>query len=189
MSEQKASSPTGSAELRSALSGVKISDLPAFSSKREMVIIDSNATALEACHVLAQHGISSAPVYDNADHSFKGMIDFRDICALLAKAYSHKGASGFQDLLTPEVQLTDLISHGIVGNAPVTAVTDLSKSNPMKGVHLSNNLLEVVTAFLENYHRVCVFTEDSSFAGVLSQSDIIKFVYEKVCSIQLIDLL
>jgi CBS domain-containing protein len=177
MSEQKT---TGSAEIRGLLSSVKVSDLPAFSASREVVVVDSKATALEACHILAQAGISSAPVYDTLDHSFKGMIDFRDICALLSKAYSHKGHSGFQDLLTPEVQLTDLIQHGIVGNAPVTIVTDLSKSNPLKGVHLNNTLLEVVTAFLENYHRVCVFAEDSSFAGVLSQSDIIKFVYDKV---------
>ena len=142
------------------------------------ITIPATASVTEACATLAEHQISSAPVYDPMDHAFKGLVDFRDLCALLVKAVDQNNMN--LDKLIEVEQFLKL--GGNIGLAPAKWAADLSMQNPLRGVKLQDSLVNVVgNEFIKNQvHRVCVFDQDGAFVGMLSQSDIVKFVFEHI---------
>jgi hypothetical protein len=54
------------------------------------VCLDSSLTIQEGCEALAAHKILSAPVYDESEGGFIGMLDFRDMISLLLEVVHHK---------------------------------------------------------------------------------------------------
>jgi CBS domain containing-hemolysin-like protein len=150
------------------LSSVQVAQL--VKSTNPAIVIQDSATVAQACAVLAEHQISSAPVYDSKDHAFKGLVDFRDLCALLIKAIDHDKLDSLEQFL----------KGGDVGNLPVKLAADLSLQNPLRGVNLQDDVAQVVeNEFIKNQvHRVCVFEQGGGFVGMLSQSDIVKFIFE-----------
>ena len=54
------------------------------------VCLDSSLTVQEGCEALASHKILSAPVYDEAEGGFIGMLDFRDMITFLLEVVDHK---------------------------------------------------------------------------------------------------
>ncbi|KAG0307631.1 cell separation during budding [Dissophora globulifera] len=47
--------------------------------KQTLVTIDADTTVEDACEVLLQNGITSAPVYDSAKKMYVGMFDYGDL--------------------------------------------------------------------------------------------------------------
>lgn len=56
-----------------------------FLTTQKAVVIDSHASLVSAFNTLARHGIMSAPVWDAPNKRIVGLLDYRDLCALVIK--------------------------------------------------------------------------------------------------------
>lgn len=80
------------------------------------VVIASNLPVAEACQVLANHGISSAPVLDSTKGVFIGQIEYADLVAyVLAASGKAQIPDGHGDLAAA------LRGSGAGGGLPATA--------------------------------------------------------------------
>lgn len=71
---------------------------------------------------------------------------------------------------------------------PVSDVKDLGRKEPTSFLQDSANLLKAIETFGKGVHRVIVTKEDTKeFVGVLSQSTLVKFLWENGRSFPVID--
>jgi len=137
------------------------------------VVIDSKMKVEDACDVLSQYGISSAPVYDNEKMQYVGMFDYGDIVAFLL------AVMGKEEIPEYETDLREILQKGLrMGPVPVHMIADLSLRNPFVYVLPEAPLLEAVQFFAQGIHRIAVMDSDLSLKGILSQSALITYLVE-----------
>mmetsp|Transcript_25476 Transcript_25476/g.101528 ORF Transcript_25476/g.101528 Transcript_25476/m.101528 type:complete len:352 (+) Transcript_25476:299-1354(+) len=161
-------------------------------AKHEPVAIDAELSVIEASNVLAKYGISSAPVRTEAG-AYVGMFDFGDLAHLLIGGVRARDA---KEAAVPEAaaggfpQLDALLEAGLSATSPVKLVSDLSKMNPLVEIAAEASVLDAIQLLVErDAHRVCVFDKPSAsdgarFVGMLSFSDITKFLHVHVAEIE-----
>ena len=138
-----------------------------------------------------ENGISSAPVWCKSTGSYVGMLDFRDLVDFVLLVSQ---AKGLEPIIEGEhVDFISRIVHSVPAginiqvkdvSGPVSedfTFLDLSKKNPFYSV-MEESPLEVAIDILgsaQGIHRINVMHPDGMVTGILSQTDIIRFIASK----------
>ncbi|CAG8480154.1 14717_t:CDS:10 [Acaulospora morrowiae] len=154
--------------------------------EQNVIVIDGDTPIEEACDILIQKGISSAPVYDSATKTYVGMFDWADVMSYLLIVLRKKNILEQQqksdDELTSEFR--DLLKLATECQpVPVKLASDLSNKNPFQSILPETPLLKVVELFGSGTHRAnvaVVIDADGKMKGILTQSRVVTFLYQNV---------
>lgn len=130
--------------------------------------------------MLVEHGISSAPVWSQANGAYVGMLDYRDIVDFVLIVFRKKRLDTLlEDESMGIVEIMDKATEG--EKVPAEAVSDLSRKNPFYSVPVQATLAAAVEILAESFgvHRVNVLGENERVQGVLSQSDVVRFLVQQ----------
>jgi CBS domain-containing protein len=169
------------------------------------ISIPVTADVFEAADILAKNAITAAPVIQPKTNSSAekliGMFDYDDLTALVLSAFKR---TSLNDTENPEDQHLHqhqqhheisavatgehkdlakflMASHvNNLGNATVKSVADLSKNKPAVVVKDSDPLTSAVQVFKEGKRRCVVMNDKEEFIGMLSQSDVLKWIHQIV---------
>lgn len=157
-----------------ALQSSFVSDLPTVN----VVEIDSGMGLYEGFQILLQNNIVSAPVYDAETKKYTGFLDIRDLVGFVVFVYDTQQVHD-------NTQLEELIKHG--QQHYKTATTDgisikyLSRRNRFHPVSEKSSLFEVCQVLSSpDIHRVPVLNAEGRVATIISQTNIIKFLSQKI---------
>ncbi|KAI7900264.1 uncharacterized protein BX663DRAFT_518067 [Cokeromyces recurvatus] len=166
---------------------------------QQVITIDGSLPIEEACDVLINNNISSAPVYypdvktvTNSSivhaRSYVGMFDYGDVIAYILLVLQNMPPPGDEeesrlDEGKGESELTfeirDILHRALEGReVPVKLASDLSQKNPFYSIMPEATLLSVVEEFAYGTHRVCVLNPDGTIKGILSQSTVARYLFE-----------
>ncbi|KAL7327746.1 cell separation during budding [Mucor circinelloides] len=164
---------------------------------QEVITIEGSLPVEEACNVLINNNISSAPVYDAqvkevSDNSiiharsYVGMFDYGDVIAYILLVLQNMPPPGDEEEeldgkarenLTFEIK--DIVRRALEGeDVPVKLASDLSQKNPFYSIMPEATLLSAVEEFAYGTHRVCVLNPDGTIKGILSQSTVAKYIFD-----------
>jgi CBS domain-containing protein len=149
---------------------------------QHVVVIPADMDVTSACQMLVKHEISSAPVYDAASENYLGMLDFRDLVDYILIVCQNQGPDDnlFQNDPTQALEWEIILQQSIAGR-PISArlATDLSRKNPFYSVIPESSLRVAIDVMKSGIHRLNVMNESSQIVGVLSQTDILRFIASK----------
>jgi CBS-domain-containing membrane protein len=137
-------------------------------NNRKLISIGSNDSVVKACEILAEHGISSAPIVDRERNMLLGVFDFRDLAACLLNVV---GSLDVEEVRKGNWSLKDVLKH-----EKAELASDLSQHDKFHSVQSDAPLLSAVQYFGLGQHRVFVLDKEKAIKGVLSQSDALKFL-------------
>ncbi|KAI8637633.1 hypothetical protein BD408DRAFT_424159 [Parasitella parasitica] len=149
---------------------------------QKMIEINGSVSVEEACQVLVENNISSAPVFvDSEKGHYIGMFDYGDVIAyillVLHRKPDQKESNDTIDLESLEIK--DIIQRALQGQkVPVGMASDLSRKNPFYSILEEATLLSAVEIFASGTHRVSILEPDGSVKGILSQSTVVKYLFE-----------
>lgn len=154
------------------------------------VIIDSSKSVEDACKELVEYQITSVPIINTETKEIVGMLDYRDLVAFILlvfpKSESLKKLNKNRELFL-DYDRGEKIKY-IVENASKAAnqskdnkisihlLADLSCKNPTKTLLYTSSLCDAIKIFSEGIHRLVLVKEDGSIFGILSQSNVVKFL-------------
>ncbi|ORX49198.1 CBS-domain-containing protein [Hesseltinella vesiculosa] len=146
-----------------------------------IIEIDGNTPVEQACHHLVKNNISSAPVFNmstsphgNTVKKYCGMFDAGDVIAYILLVLK---SSSVND--TGSLEIQEIVQRAMNGKqVPVSLASDLSQRNPFYSIMHETTLLSAVEIFACGTHRVCVLKPDGTIKGILSQSTVVKYLYE-----------
>ncbi|KAJ1925080.1 cell separation during budding [Tieghemiomyces parasiticus] len=141
---------------------------------QQVIEIDSELPIEDACQILIEKGISSAPIYDSHAQAYIGMFDYRDLITYLLIVLNRTGIPPPQQTL--EVK-TLIRKAAQMQQVPVRLASDLSTQNPFYSIVPDTTLSHVVAIFGYGTHRMAVVSDDGQrIEGIISQSTVIKFL-------------
>ncbi|CAO3642910.1 unnamed protein product [Cunninghamella echinulata] len=151
---------------------------------QHVIEIDGSASVEQACNVLIDNNISSAPVYTTEvkkhlgttiqGKSYVGMFDYGDVIAYILLVLKKTSADE-----AGSMEIKDIVKRAIEGQqVPVSLASDLSQKNPFYSILPEATLLSAVEEFGCGTHRVCVLKPDGQVKGILSQSTVVKYLFE-----------
>lgn len=153
---------------------------------------------MEALSALAARSVMSAPVIDPTTGRLVGMLDYRDFCALVCRAYFHikelsklasaksvktegkysvssESTLGEQSGSISPIPVAPTLSQ-LLRYAPAGEVANFSRRDGFYSVPYSGSMLDAVELFAKGMHRAVVLHPDGRFAGVVSQSDALRLL-------------
>ncbi|CAG8463642.1 20077_t:CDS:2, partial [Racocetra fulgida] len=160
---------------------------------QKVIVIDGEIPIEEACDILTQNNISSAPVYDASTNSYSGMFDWADVMTYLLIVLKKKDAMKQQEKSDAELsaEFNDLVklaniykfylSACCVADIDINLIPflDLSKKNPFYSVLPETSLLQVVELFGSGTHRdnnglssIAIVDSEGLLIGNISMTDI-----------------
>ncbi|KAG0163778.1 cell separation during budding [Apophysomyces sp. BC1015] len=148
-------------------------------NNQTVITIDGSVPVEEACNVLIDNHISSAPVYHSlSQKSYVGMFDYGDVIAYLLLVLQKIPPSCDED--GDNTLIKDIVRRALEGEeVPVKLTSDLSQKNPFYSILSETSLFSAVEAFGCGTHRVCVLKPEGDIKGILSQSTVVKFLYNR----------
>jgi CBS domain-containing protein len=166
-------------EINHLLNSVQCGDFINNAHGSKAVSIPVTADVFAAAQILAGAAVTSAPVIDEETGRLCGMFDYDDLAALVLAAFQKDSLSKV-NLTDEHMDLAKFlieshISH--LGNAPAQNVADLSKNKPAVLVRNTAPLATAVKHFKKGKRRCVVVDADDKFVGMLSQSDVVKFLH------------
>jgi CBS domain-containing protein len=123
---------------------------------------------------LSSHKILSAPVVDWKAQRLLGFVDMLDLVSFVLSLYN------------ADIHQTPLDSNLLFEKSnqffskPIKEIIDLSKRNPLCQVLKTSPLWECISLFQRGLHRVVVTNEERKIVGILSQSDVVRFLAGKM---------
>lgn len=150
------------------------------------VFISSQSDVYQAADVLAKNGITSAPVIDEDANHIQGIFDYDDLAALVLAAFQKDPVQNVE-LTEEHMDLAKFLldSHAsYLGNAPVKNVVDLSKNKPAVVIRDNAPLSTAIKHFKKGKRRCIIVNDAEKFIGVLSQSDVIKFIHKEMIAFE-----
>jgi len=135
---------------------------------KAVVYIDTETSLEETCKILGQNGISAVPILDVKSNSFVGLIDIVDIAFFISHTYNQprENTSESGELsLFKDVRASDLLSISEEGKL-------MYSFSPKQSLDCT------LEPFSKGIHRALITTGDDQKYHVLSQVDVIKFLYE-----------
>ncbi|KAI8983936.1 hypothetical protein BDF20DRAFT_857104 [Mycotypha africana] len=151
---------------------------------QEVIQIDGNSSVEEACQILVENNISSAPVYVKEEKGhYIGMFDYGDVIAyLLLVLHKKPGQRSGKDTekIDPEAfEIKDIVRRALQGEkVPVHMASDLSRKNPFYSIMHEAKLLSAVEIFACGTHRLSILKPNGEIEGILSQSTVVKYLFE-----------
>jgi len=157
-------SVNGPAFLRS----IKVSDFPhADKNGGKILQFDSHEKIRSAMKKLVELNVHSAPVWDEAEQQYIGMLDMIDIVEFITEVFdeSEVKGEGFESV----AEQVERFSTNEVKN-----VADLSRRNPFVPVPDDADLYPVVEILSRfDVHRVNVFDKDGKLSNIITQSAVV----------------
>jgi len=153
---------------------------------KNIISISANASIVEALQILSSNNILGAPVFDRENNNFLGFVDMMDLLANVVSFYKERDVSGLQAGEDVPVSwcrdIETLKERGEqFAKQPVTALIDKSRVDDYCPVSHHGTLFQVMEDVLsQNVHRVPVFDNSDKVYNVLSQSDLIHFLFENI---------
>jgi len=135
---------------------------------KAVVYVDTNTSLEDTCKMMGKNDISAVPILDVNSNSFVGMIDIVDIAHFISYTYEQKRKStqeGSELHLFKDVKAVDLLSISEEGKLMYTFSPKMS-------------LDCVLEPFSKGIHRALITTEGDRKYHILSQGDIVKFLFE-----------
>ncbi|KAF9362444.1 cell separation during budding [Mortierella sp. NVP85] len=133
-----------------------------------LVTIDADAAVEDACEVLLQNGISSAPVFDKNRNTYVGMFDYGDLMTYILLL--------LKKMDVPDEEQTIEMRHLIQRTSESQTVPVRFASDPFCTVLAETRLGAVVHDFGTGIHRVAVMEADGTMKGILSQSSTLDYL-------------
>ncbi|EGG22571.1 hypothetical protein DFA_04701 [Cavenderia fasciculata] len=149
--------------------------------ERHIISVPHDQTLAETVKILSKNKILSIPVMDE-QNDFLGFVDMIDIVYFILGHYLEdkeihgRGASINWNALCFDIDTVIQRGRGI-GMVPIKSLINQSKMDlfiPVDGTGSLHQLLKEV--FKKNIHRVIVVNEDASPSGLISQTDMLKFL-------------
>lgn len=135
---------------------------------RNLVTLSANDSVEKAMQILAQHGITSAPVYNLELNQYIGFIDVLDLAVFVSYMF-YENFQKHPHLYDPK-ELRARFS------LPVKDVINVSKKDPFWTVDSNESIGFLINNFLKvGIHRVPV-EENGKVVGIVSQSDVVRFL-------------
>jgi len=153
---------------------------------KKVITINADASVSEALQVLSSNNILAAPVFDRETNSFLGLVDMMDILANVVSFYKeHDSADAKPGEEVPVSWCRNIETLQQRGEQfakqPTTALIDRSRVDDFCPVSNHGTLFQVMDDVLShNVHRVPVFDNSDKVYNILSQSDLIQFLYENI---------
>ncbi|CAO3684818.1 unnamed protein product [Rhizopus stolonifer] len=156
---------------------------------QKVITIDGSLPVEEACNILINNHISSAPVYDvNVKEvtettivhpkSYVGMFDYGDVIVYILLVLQKMTPPSEDPENEANIEIKDIIRRASEGKVvPVKLASDLSQKNPFYSILPEATLLSTVEEFAYGIHRVSVLNPDGSIKGILSQSTVTEYLY------------
>ncbi|KAJ3123897.1 cell separation during budding [Physocladia obscura] len=180
-------------QVRSLFSTTLSGDLLASATARSSshpkipICLDTDLSVQDACNALAEHKISSAPVYSPEQGGFVGMFDYRDLVTYVLEVFRKLPREEKEKEFDTNLEITDIIKRASLDRTgvPIKLVSNLSNQNPLVAVYTDTPLLDALHEFARNpqLHRLVVLEKSPDdkdrFIGVLSQSLVCSLVAEK----------
>jgi len=150
------------------------------------VTIDSKKSVEEGCRILVEHQFTSAPIIDENTGKIVGILDYKDLVAFILLVFS-KDKDGQDHKIFFDYDRGTKIKY-IVENASklsqedddnklsIHLLADLSTKNPTNTLLYSSPISKAVEIFSTGIHRLLLVKEDGSLFGILSQSDIVRYL-------------
>jgi CBS domain-containing protein len=152
---------------------------------KSIISIDANASVVDALQVLSSNNILGAPVFDKETNNFMGFVDMMDLLANVVSFYKERDIEGQAGEEVPVSWCRNIETLKERGEQfakqPVTALIDKSRVDEYCPVSHHGTLFQVMEDVLSQHvHRVPVFDNSDKVYNVLSQSDLIQFLYENI---------
>jgi CBS-domain-containing membrane protein len=139
--------------------------------KRNIVTCSRTEKLSSAMQKLQQHNLTSLPVLTQVN-TYYGFIDMVDIVRFVV------------DLVGEEEirKHDDFEGLAVFQNATVKEVMryPLAKKSPFHPVANTDSLLTIVEAMAKGYHRIPVLNAEQNLDWIVSQSAMLKYVYENI---------
>jgi len=135
---------------------------------RQLVALSADESISKTMHTLAQHGITSAPIFDAQQNKFIGFIDVLDLAVFVSYVF-YENSQKHPHLYDPK----ELARRFAL---PIKDVINVSKRDPFWTVDSNETVSFLINNFLKlGIHRVPV-AEDGKIIGIVSQSDVVRFL-------------
>eukprot|EP01133_Synstelium_polycarpum_P016157 gene16157-19227_t len=179
------------------LNGRKISDIlnsdsPYWKAKKEksIITIDSTDTVKSCLEILSKNKILSLPVVEASTKDFLGFVDMVDILHSIIYFYSDSKSKNCENdcpQFAKWCEETDENMQAVTkkgreyASQPVSKIINQSKYDEFIPVDESGTLYQLLDEVLnKGVHRVLVYNEDAEVKGLVSQSDILKYLLENL---------
>jgi len=150
------------------------------------VTIDSTKSVEEGCKELVEHQFTSAPIIDKKTGNIIGMLDYRDLVAFILLVFSKDKDGKTQEIFLDYdrgskikyiVENANKLSQEDENNKlSIHLLADLSTKNPTNTLLYNSPVSKAVEIFSKGIHRLILVKEDGSLYGILSQSNIVKYL-------------
>jgi len=155
-------------ETKFFLDSVKVGSL---TKAQNLVYISSTDSISHAMQILSTSSITGAPVFDPISSSFVGFIDVLDLSMFVVKMFSEH-YNKHPHLYDPKELEKRFALH-------VSEVVNASRRDPFIPISTEENLSFLINNFLKNgIHRVPIKGENNQIAGIVSQSDVIRYLQQ-----------
>jgi CBS domain-containing protein len=142
-------------------------------SSQSLITIEADCSFTEACKTLITHKISSAPVFDSKTETYIGMFDYRDVVEYLLILFKKRSHS-------PTPSLDEQLYESALAGEPtsVKVASDISGKNPFYSLSRDSSIFSAIE-LLSNagIHRVNIIDDSARVVGLLSQSDLIRWLW------------
>ncbi|KAI9183587.1 cell separation during budding [Blastocladiella emersonii ATCC 22665] len=188
------------AALRKAWATATVADLLKAHWKagtKAVVTVKSSMPVEEAFDILVQNNINAAPVYDADADAYIGMVSMLDVVEyVMTLVRANKAVWQELDAELPSpthVQAQEPDRSGLaiaeivqrirqVRPIPVSYISDLAKRDPFMALPRSATLEHAMDIFSKGIHRIVITEADDKanvLVGILTQSDIVRFLSER----------
>jgi CBS domain-containing protein len=159
--------------LYAALHAVKASDLLK-ADRKPVVVLGIKDSVEKAVSTLSAAKILSAPVRGE-DGSILGFVDMLDIARYIIAA-----TPNVSELKADVGGETFKIAGRAIALVPLSNVVDFSARDPLITVYETSPASVPSSIMAKGVHRVALFAHDMSVNGIISQSDIVRFLGENL---------
>jgi len=139
-------------------------------TSRNVVTIGAQDTIERAMEILAERGITGAPVWDHEKKQFVGFVDTLDLTMFVAYLY-YENYQKHPHLYDPK-ELKKRFS------LPISDVVNASRRDPFWTIDSEESVGFLINNFLKaGLHRVPVM-ENGNVVGIVSQSDVVRALFK-----------
>jgi len=150
---------------------------------RQIISISASSSVVEAVQILSSNNILGAPVFERETNNFLGFVDMMDLLSNVVSFYADREIPGGEEVPISWCRNIETLQQRgeEFAKQPITALIDKSRVDEYCPVSHHGTLFQVMEDVLShNIHRVPVFDNTDKVYSILSQSDLIQFLFENI---------
>jgi len=149
------------------LESVRVEDL--IPSGNPFIALKPTHSIAHALQVLNDYQITSAPVYDDTVHHSIGFVDTLDIAVFVVHTFIHQVQNNTFDPIELERQFLQ----------PISSIVNTSGLDAFVPINIDDSLFTLLKSMVVmGLHRMPVFRDKGHIVGVVSQFDVITYLYK-----------